>query len=663
MSGDPGAGEEGGVRETNEATVLPGPEDPRTRRRRLFKIAARVAVAISVLITLPDIGFWLWNTFWLVQPWWLRAVLRPVFGFVCLAVLAVPLTLRPRRIGPLSVPDALWARTDRASDWALRGGLDRVLLWAAVVLLAGWLPHYLLWPWWSDTEYFAVVAQAWDHGILPYRDLYDFNFPGPTYVHWLLGKVFGWGHTLPFNLLDAALVVGLGVLLTAWSRDRFGRATPGLFGYMAFLGYYLSLNYALVGQRDWHAAGLAVLALATLEMRRDRAGLVVSALAFAAALTVRPHPVVFLPALLSAIDEHAREAGDPWWKTLRAGAVWSCVVAAGLVAGAAPVVLAGVADDFAYWFRVAWYGGEYNRATPQSLPWRVLAELGRWEIGATFVALGVFAVSGPGPRRTARTWALALAGAYLYRPLSPFPHDYLRHPLILTWSVGLAVLAARLLTCDRLAPVVRLLLLALVMSYPISWVPNFWRPVASARALVDIFRHGEPVVPPPGCEGALGNRKDYGVYPWEDYRAVLAYLRTHTGPRTYVANFFRSHPFPTVNAPTGRLPAFPSPAGILWLRHAAPGLEAEFVDALERPRDVVVVWSPNVSPSRRALGLESLERSIRRNYVPEATFGNIEVWRRKAADATPARADGTGSQPGGNATPDSAPPGPAAAPH
>jgi hypothetical protein len=232
----------------------------------------------------------------------------------------------------------------------------------------------------------------------------------------------------------------------------------------------------------------------------------------------------------------------------------------------------------------------------------------------------------------------------LYRPLSPVLHDYLRHPLILVWSVALAVVSAWVLTSSRLVPVVRLLTVAVIVGHVVPGVPEYCRPWTSAQALADLARGRDPAVPPPGCEQFLPARFHTARYWWEDYCSLLAYLREKTGPRTFVANFFRSAPFPAVNAPTGRLTAFPSPGGILWLRSAAPGLEDPFVEALARPRETVVVWAPSFPPRSESLFLERLEETIRRLYEPEARFGTMEVWRRRPAP--PAERGVPGNPPG-----------------
>ena len=188
-------------------------------------------------------------------------------------------------------------RLDVIADWALRGGLSRALALFCLGLLLAWIPQYLTWPWARDSETFAVLAQSWDHGIVPYRDIRTFNFPGAIYLALLLGKVFGWGHTLPLYAFDAGCVVVLGLVMVTWSRKRLGGAVPGLIGYLAFLNSYLSLRYEVIAQRDWYTALLLCLGLLFMQTWQGSRARFASASAAALALAIRPHAVLFLPAL------------------------------------------------------------------------------------------------------------------------------------------------------------------------------------------------------------------------------------------------------------------------------------------------------------------------------------------------------------------------------
>src|SRR5262249_36906484 len=136
---------------------------------------------------------------------------------------------------------------------------------ACAVFLLTWAPHYLTWPLWTDNEQFAISAQSWEAGIRPYRDLADFDFPGPIYVLYLLVKVFGWRHTTAFYAGDLVLVVLRGGTLGAWSRRLFGTGIPGLIGFLPWLAYYLGRDFTQVAQRDWQGPALAVLGLLALE--------------------------------------------------------------------------------------------------------------------------------------------------------------------------------------------------------------------------------------------------------------------------------------------------------------------------------------------------------------------------------------------------------------
>jgi hypothetical protein len=150
-------------------------------------------------------------------------------------------------------PSRPWVRAEGLGAAAPRRLLVTALAVVDGVLLASWIPHYLTWPWWPDLDAFAVLAQAWEVGLLPYRDMAAFNFPGQIYLMWALGKVFGWGRTAPFYALDAGLVVTLGLALVMWSRRRFSTVLPGLVGSTAFLGYRF---WALA--RESHAISMAV---------------------------------------------------------------------------------------------------------------------------------------------------------------------------------------------------------------------------------------------------------------------------------------------------------------------------------------------------------------------------------------------------------------------
>ena len=326
-------------------------------------------------------------------------------------------------------------------------------------LLAVWIPHYLTWPWFRDLDAFATMAQSWDAGILPYRDIQAYNFPGQVYLLWILGKILGWGHPAAFYALDVVLLLVLGAALAVWSRRRFGGSLPGLVGYLAFLATYLNLDYGQVAQRDWQAACLVVLALLSLQAWPGRRGRIASALLVALAFSLRPHVLLLLPAIASAIDERARGrrtaaprpccARSPtgrrssWWASSsclrRCGWPECCLIScAGCVS----------------WRTV----GPYDQTAPGQA---VQAFIDQLRHGWTFVALAaglLLAFAGPPERRRlARTWTLAMCAVLLYKPLHPVQHLYLLRPLELVSAVLVAVSVAGIASLQSLARPIALL--------------------------------------------------------------------------------------------------------------------------------------------------------------------------------------------------------------
>jgi hypothetical protein len=524
---------------------------------------------------------------------------------------------------------AVCRRVDLLAE-RLLGPMSAAVGAVCILFLLTWAPHYLTWPAWADTDQFMVSAQSWDAGLRPYRDLPDFDFPGPILLLYVLGKAFGWGQTLPFYAVDLALLLVLGGALVAWSRRMFGAAMPGLIGYLPFLAYYLGLDYSQVAQRDWQGPALVVLGLLALEAVPGRAGRFLSAAGFAAALSIRPQVVLFGPAILSAVDESARRQGEPVARSLRALAGWSAALAVSLLAVFYPLIAAGVLDDFVRVLSVAQYGGSYNQtswfsfATQFKLPFIAHSPTNWWTW-----ALILAAVTGPsGLRRPARTWALALIGAFLYKPLSPVPHEYLIQPLRLMQSVALAPLAGWVFATPRLVPSMRFAGLALLIYSAAPGLPRYCTARGSLQALGPLARGEIPERPPPGCRNYFPPPESGHYDSWDDYRHLLTYLRRDTDRHRPVANLLRVLPFPAVNGPTRRLTPFPAAGGFLYLSLVSPAQEDRFAEALDRHPDSLVVWTPDDKLMDDSLKFPKIEAVIRRRYHPLVRFGHIHVWGR-----------------------------------
>jgi hypothetical protein len=517
-------------------------------------------------------------------------------------------------------------RATRLAEWALRGPLAVVVgAWCGFQLVA-WAPQYLTWPWFADHDVFATMAQGWDAGLRPYRDLRSNNFPGTIYLFWVVGKLFGWGRTWGFYALDVMLLVLFGGVLLGWNRRRHGRVLPGLVGFAALLTYDLGLDFTQAAQRDWQAPLLAATGLLVVQGWPVSAGRLTSAPALAAALTIRPQALAFLPALLIAVAAEA-----PPGRRRGAATAWSVALAAGLVLGFAPLVWSGVFGDFLRSLGLLAYGGDYNEVTVRSFMANLIGQLASVPAHSWLVPVGIALAAGqvgPAGWRQAMPWLAAWGGVLLYQPLSPQPLLYLAHPLHITGALHLAVLAGLVLDLHARDPLLKLLLILTLLGTSATVVPPYCGPIRSLEAFGTWAQDGRTERPPLGYATSY---PDVVLYRWSHYQGVLDYLRTRLGPRTRVANLVNSL---AVTGPSGRLPALPAES-IDWLSQVRPVDEALFARTLERSADSVVVVDVSRAGFLARISYPSLPRLkavVLRVYEPEARFGTLEVWRRKSRD-------------------------------
>jgi hypothetical protein len=545
----------------------------------------------------------------------------------------------------LSEGAALDDRSEMLAAWESRA--RRILAWPmtalvvlfCVILLLGWVPHYLIWPWWPDLDDFANQALSWAKGVLPYRDIKGGSFPGQTYMFYVLGKLFGWGKTWPIHALDAGCVVTLGVVLMAWSRRLSGWALPGAIGFLMFLSYYLGLNYFLVAQRDWHASFLVGLALLIPQAWPGRGGRFLSAFLAAFAATFRPHVVVFGPALLLAIDEGGRRPGEPVRKGIRAIVEWLIAFAVFLVLVYLPLIYSGILDDFLRQtldlifskhvqnenLGVVWFSPGMS----------FLYHFGRAPIQAIYLPCGVILLaltSYPREQRLAFTWIVAFLGALLYAPLHPIAHAYLEHALAMILAINGAVLVLLILRSPFFSSsATRLITLLLVVPSMITARSGdrYFSPVASLQAVRFLAAGEMPEAAPPGyVNDPYRSVVIAAYYPWEDYRAAIEFIRTNTDPETRVANVLKG--CAAINGPTARLSVFSTETGILSAWGLGAQWEVALTRELERTPNSIVVWDPEkpfVYPKLHRL--DTMTPVIKRLYEPHARFGSIEIWRRR----------------------------------
>ena len=208
------------------------------------------------------------------------------------------------------------SRAWRAIAVALLAGQGAVALWLA------W--RSLGWPLIHDAPIMHYIAWRITGGAVPYRDLFDMNFPGVYLVHLAVVTLLGPGDAA-WRAFDLGVTVlaslAVGALAAPWGR----MAAVG--GATFFAAYHLASGPWNAGQRDLLlcpcllAGALGVVRWAEGGGLRAVFG---GGVALGAGLTIKPHAVVFVAALLVFVGVCAHGRATRWrapWMALLAGAV------------------------------------------------------------------------------------------------------------------------------------------------------------------------------------------------------------------------------------------------------------------------------------------------------------------------------------------------------
>jgi hypothetical protein len=176
--------------------------------------------------------------------------------------------------------------------------------------LVGWLVwRSLTWPLVHDAPLMHYVAWRISEGAVPYRDLFDMNFPGVYLLHLLVVWALGTGD-VAWRVFDltwlAALVLGAAAFASPWGRPAAGTAA------VLLALYHLSGGAWQAGQRDFLLCPFLIagaLGVARWMESRRAGALAWGGMALGASMTIKPHTVLFAAALGAVVAVIARRAG------------------------------------------------------------------------------------------------------------------------------------------------------------------------------------------------------------------------------------------------------------------------------------------------------------------------------------------------------------------
>src|SRR5262245_4587880 len=138
-------------------------------------------------------------------------------------------------------------------------------------------------------EYWITVSARWiNEGLLPYRDFFQFHFPGSYYVYAIAERCLGGGMTA-LRAVNGAVAVLLGVSLAVWFRMH-GRGLAASLGVALLVSGPCIYLWPIITP---HLPGMLALALACIllcrrtETWRRTTWLLAGALLFFAGWTIQ----------------------------------------------------------------------------------------------------------------------------------------------------------------------------------------------------------------------------------------------------------------------------------------------------------------------------------------------------------------------------------------
>ena len=175
----------------------------------------------------------------------------------------------------------------------------RVFRLTAVCLLTVCVLLFVLnswrWPLVNDSAQISYACLLVDHGMAPYKELFEMNMPGIYLVNWSVMHTLGEG-SAAWRIFDFSLlgVAAMAMLAIAWPHDWFG----GFFGAALFALFHGRDGPAEEGQRDLIMAVLLLCsyALVFYSLRANRRWpMLLFGLCGAMAVAIKP---VVLPIVL-----------------------------------------------------------------------------------------------------------------------------------------------------------------------------------------------------------------------------------------------------------------------------------------------------------------------------------------------------------------------------
>lgn len=248
---------------------------------------------------------------------------------------------------------------------------------AAFAVVAGWLAWQSRgWPLIHDAPIMHYIAWRIAEGAVPYRDLFDMNFPGVYLFHLAVVKTLGTGDAA-WRAVDLTMTA-LGSVMVAALAAPWGRIAA-LGGALFFAAYHLASGAWSAGQRDFLLVPFLLagaLGVARWAERGSAGTVLASGVALGAALTIKPHALLFVLALAAFIAVHARRADGSGLRPLAALVIGAAIAPAAAIAWLATLGAVDAWRDIVFNYLVPLYSRVTRPADWLYFRWHVWIAIG-----------------------------------------------------------------------------------------------------------------------------------------------------------------------------------------------------------------------------------------------------------------------------------------------
>jgi len=196
------------------------------------------------------------------------------------------------------------------------------LLWGITLMILAIIPVLIYksrtWPLLWDAAVFHYMAWLITEGAVPYRDIFDVQFPGTYIVHLFIINLFG-GGDVAWRVFDLSCLVIIDALIILFCRP-FGKLAV-FIGVALFSAFHLYNGPLYTGQRDYYLimfiiAGMYFVARHIENSKFKPHLLVVGGVFLGAAVSIKPYAGLLCLVLLAIVFFFAVRGGLKWLKPL-----------------------------------------------------------------------------------------------------------------------------------------------------------------------------------------------------------------------------------------------------------------------------------------------------------------------------------------------------------